>query len=296
MAQRRDDAPVDRPVSHSNPVTQAGFTMIPNTVMLRGDLSVGAKLLYGYLKHIAWRADGAEVDPPREVVERDLCLSENTVIKLFRELQAAPVAEGGGGEMTRLIEARRRGQGLTNLYVVNDPEVRTSDSEVLEVEDSRFPARAVPSLGSKTRSKRELEPQNGSSSAAAPPRLTKLEGRDVAFDALADVTGSNDPNAGRQVAVGLNGNKGLTGIRQLAWDELTPTAQEAYRADPAAWERYLAAAIVSRAGTYISSMPIGTLLTPTALAKWWGRVEGIRGTGVASEADFEALVNRGLAR
>ena len=76
------------------------------------------------------------------------------------------------------------------------------------------------------------------------------------------------------------GARVLTGIRQLAWEELPPERRErAARVIAAApdgdspWERYLAAEVRRRAEAYRRTMG-DALLTPRALAKWWGRVGG----------------------
>lgn len=133
-------------ISHSNPVTEAGFTMIPNVVMLRKDLSLGAKLVYGYMKHLAWKNNGAAVDPPREKIAEDIGISKSSAIGYFRELQNAPVALGQD-DGQKLIEATRRGLGRTNTYIINDPEVpesgasRSAESELQAVGNRERPAR-----------------------------------------------------------------------------------------------------------------------------------------------------------
>lgn len=118
-------APADEPTpiplaSHASPVTQAGFTMIPNAVMLRRDLTAEAKLVYGYLKHLCWRSNGDEAASPREIIARDLNLSEKLVTKSMQILGRAPTIEGDPSAPP-LVLSIRRGQGKTNLYRVNEP-------------------------------------------------------------------------------------------------------------------------------------------------------------------------------
>lgn len=107
-----------------------------------------------------------------------------------------------------------------------------------------------------------------------PPKLTKIDGRDLAFDALAEVCGV-DPsgNRGREVGLALNGGgpSKLVGIRELAWAKMQ--AGLAQRAAPGEeFERTLAAAIRSKGHRYRQAMP-GAALTPLALAKWWTDVD-----------------------
>lgn len=114
--------PPDAPIaSHSNPVTQAGFTMIPNVVMLRSDLSPIAKLLYGYLKHLAWRNGSDATSSPLETISDDLVISVSSLGRHITELCRAPAAEGGDKDGPALVVSTRRGRGLPNVYVVNDP-------------------------------------------------------------------------------------------------------------------------------------------------------------------------------
>lgn len=106
-------------ITHSNPVTQAGFTMIPNLVMLRRDISPLAKLVYGYLKHLAWRNGGRSSVPLLEI-SHDLDVSQRALQGYLRELRDAPVFEGGGPDVDRLVVSERHGMGLPNTYVIND--------------------------------------------------------------------------------------------------------------------------------------------------------------------------------
>lgn len=94
--------------------------MIPNAVMLRTHLSTDARLVYGYLKHIAWRADVAQITSPRDVIATDLGLSEKKVTSALRELANEPVVCGDDTEPS-LIVIVRPGQGKPNRYLINDP-------------------------------------------------------------------------------------------------------------------------------------------------------------------------------
>lgn len=138
----------------------------------------------------------------------------------------------------------------------------------------------------------------------SPPKLHKIDGQDIAFNALRDICGINprDANRAREVAVGLNGGgprAGIkVGIRALAWEEIVEghfggdylEASEVIEIDPPRFEKAVVAMIQRRAKQYESAMP-GAALTPIALAKWWLSVEGLsagNGKGGMSAADMAA--------
>lgn len=248
----RDDGTTAAAI-HSDPVSQAGFTMIPNVVVLDQRLSLGAKLAYGYLKHIAWRTHNGTVESAVSTLCRDLGVSEKTMRGYLHELAAVD-----------LIESKRRGLGLPNLYIVHDPPQDlldgTVETPVQEGEDLRVSPSSTEEVSTR-------EPPEG-----GPPKLLRVEGRDLAFDALAEVC-RVDPagNRAREVGYALNGTKqkGLpVGIRELAWRDLLTANASAEAMPPEAWERYLATTIRQRAELYERAMP-GAALTPLALAKWW---------------------------
>lgn len=119
------DGVTDPPlVAHSNPVTQAGFTMIPNVIMLRSDLRPVSKLVYGYLSHLAWRNGNDSASSPLARIAADLNISEDTVRASIQQLEAASCLEGDDrADAPRLLVSKRRGLGLPNLYRISDPEL-----------------------------------------------------------------------------------------------------------------------------------------------------------------------------
>lgn len=124
--------------------------------------------------------------------------------------------------------------------------------------------------------------------AEGPPKLTKIEGRDLAFDALAEVCGV-DPqgNRAREVGIALNGSKrhGLAlGIRTLAWRELDDD-RAVIPGEP--FERWLAATIRERGRDYRAGMG-AAMLTPLALAKWWTDLDSATQRDPARRAAEEA--------
>lgn len=128
-------------VRHTNPVTQQGYVQIPNAVVLRKDLSVGARLVYGYLKHLAWKNGDGPVAPARKVVGDDLGLSEKAVTGYLKELGEAK-SDPEDPSTPPLVEVERRGQGNTNLYFLHDPQIGVSrkvESTLLEGSNLPFP-------------------------------------------------------------------------------------------------------------------------------------------------------------
>lgn len=85
---------------------RAGFTQIPNLVLRRSDLPPGAKLTYMVLLSYAWQQ--AQAYPGQDRLADDMGVSERSVRTYLDQL----VASG-------LITIRRRGLGLTNVYVLH---------------------------------------------------------------------------------------------------------------------------------------------------------------------------------
>ena len=81
-----------------------GFAQVPNMVMRDGRLSMQAKYLYGLLLSYAWQND--EAHPGVKTLCEAAGVGKDTLGKYMHEL-----ADAG------LIEVRRRGRGMTNLYI-----------------------------------------------------------------------------------------------------------------------------------------------------------------------------------
>jgi len=101
----------------------AGFTQIPNLVLRRSDLQPGAKLTYMVLLSYAWQKDHAY--PGQDRLAADMGVSERSVITYLKQLQDA-----------ELITVRRRGLGLTNIYVLHRLSPGSEKSADQEVKDS----------------------------------------------------------------------------------------------------------------------------------------------------------------
>lgn len=82
-----------------------GFTQIPNAILRRPDVTSGAKITYMALLSYAWQKDSCF--PGQETLALDTGVGKRSVIRYLQELQGAG-----------LLEIKRRGLGLTNVYVL----------------------------------------------------------------------------------------------------------------------------------------------------------------------------------
>jgi hypothetical protein len=87
----------------ADPVTLHGFTQVPNFILTKKEISVGAKLAYAMLLKYAWGDDGCF--PGQAKLAQDMGAGERSVRTYLKELEA-------GG----LLEITQRGLGKTNLY------------------------------------------------------------------------------------------------------------------------------------------------------------------------------------
>lgn len=87
----------------ADPITRHGFTQVPNFLLTKPELSVGAKLTYAMLLKYAW-ADNA-CFPGQLKLAEDMGAAERSVRTYLKELETA-----------NLLEIKQRGLGKTNLY------------------------------------------------------------------------------------------------------------------------------------------------------------------------------------
>jgi Helix-turn-helix domain len=87
----------------ADPATQHGFTQVPNFILTKADVSVGAKLSYAMLLKYAWYDEGCF--PGQTKLAKDMGSSERSVRSYLKELEGAA-----------LLEITQRGLGKTNLY------------------------------------------------------------------------------------------------------------------------------------------------------------------------------------
>lgn len=98
-----------------DPADAKGYALIPNVVMRSPLISLQAKSLYGLLKSYAWQ--DASTYPGVKTLCGAAGVSKDTLGKYLKELVEA-----------RLIAVKRRGQGMTNLYIFKS----IRDSRILD--------------------------------------------------------------------------------------------------------------------------------------------------------------------
>lgn len=142
-----------------NPLHQRGWTQLPNAVLFNENLSAAAVRFYAALVHYAGQK--AECWPGQERLAESLGVSERTIRALRGELEA----EG-------LLRTRRRGRGLTNLYVLLIPSSDRQPASGLERQPASGPIEQQEPVNKKT-----LSPDKPASE------------RNIVWDALVAVTG-----------------------------------------------------------------------------------------------------------
>ena len=83
--------------------TRHGFTQVPNFILTKKDISVGAKLAYAMLLKYAWANEACF--PGQLTLAEDMGAAERSVRTYLKELEQAD-----------LLEIKQRGLGKTNLY------------------------------------------------------------------------------------------------------------------------------------------------------------------------------------
>lgn len=87
----------------ADPVTRHGFTQVPNFILTKKGISVGAKLAYAMLLKYAWDNDACF--PGQVKLADDMGATDRSVRTYLKELETA-----------QLLEIKQRGLGKTNLY------------------------------------------------------------------------------------------------------------------------------------------------------------------------------------
>lgn len=87
----------------ADPVTLHGFTQVPNFILTKKDVSVGAKLAYAMLLKYAW--DNEACFPGQLKLAEDMGAGERSIRTYLKELETAGI-----------LEIEQRGLGKTNLY------------------------------------------------------------------------------------------------------------------------------------------------------------------------------------
>ena len=103
IANRLADIARNIEIVGADPVTLHGFTQVPNFILTKKELSVGAKLAYAMLLKYAW-GDKA-CFPGQLKLAEDMGAGERSVRTYLKELETAGI-----------LEIKQRGLGKTNLY------------------------------------------------------------------------------------------------------------------------------------------------------------------------------------
>lgn len=107
----------DKTVRFASTVTQAGFTVVPNVVLLDETLLALAVRLYALLAYYARLNE--EAWPGQELLVRQANASERSVRGALRQLEKAG-----------LLRTRQRGRGRTNAYILLDPKAAAGNPDV----------------------------------------------------------------------------------------------------------------------------------------------------------------------
>ncbi len=89
-----------------DPITQHGFTQLPNFLFKNSGLSMGAIVVYAKFLSYAWHNDYCF--PGQERLAAELDMSRSRITEFISEL-----------EKKGFISISRRGQGLTNIYKIH---------------------------------------------------------------------------------------------------------------------------------------------------------------------------------
>jgi len=276
--------PTTKTVRWDDSVWQAGWTTIPN-VILDLDISPVAFRVYVLFLRYAYLPD--DKWPGQDEFAKQIPCSERTLREALRELETAG-----------LLETRRRGLGKTNSYVLLAPETaaksdgsRAAESAAPEPADSADPS--MPLKESKSKGVASATPlRRGSNSSGeerppgSPPKVAKVDGKNLPLDALCEVCGV-DPRGPRlqEAIVALNGRLHRTtgrplseGMTHLFWREASDWAAEHGEADrlaaiePTEYARALERAIRRKAERYRERHD-GVEMSPSALLRWWFDLE-----------------------
>jgi len=88
-------------------ISQKGYTLVPNFILYRTDLSAYAKLIYATILSYAWGQSRAAF-PGQERLSKDCGMGIATLKRHIKELTD-----------TECMSVLRRGQGKTNIYILH---------------------------------------------------------------------------------------------------------------------------------------------------------------------------------
>jgi hypothetical protein len=161
-------------------------------------------------------------------------------------------------EEAGVLEVARRNEGgahLPNRWIIIDP-ARATTRGGGDVSAPTGSDVSAPLIEQRRSSEEDL------ARASSVPKIVKVDGRNLPFDALADTCSVPLQNRARVSQM----TQALRDIRDYFAEERPELAGEDF-------ERELAGEVVRRGRLYRERMK-GATLTPTALAKWWHDVAG----------------------
>ena len=93
-------------LNSADPIALHGFTQLSNFILRNPDISIGAKTTYALFLSYAWHNDLCF--PGQNTLAEAMGMSIGSVNAFVKELESCG-----------LIDITRRGQGKTNLYIIN---------------------------------------------------------------------------------------------------------------------------------------------------------------------------------
>lgn len=262
----------------------SGYTRVANDVLFDTRLSLGARVTYGGLHHLAWVAgrrkekDGVRLPPLDEIALKVGC--SRTALKGY----VTELRQSG------LVVTIRQGHQGMRYFLFDTPTDGTKAAQkerLNRAESVLFKGRNTPSprAGEEGGPKdKDKDPPNPPAvvDLTDPPRSTLVEGRNLPLDALCAVTGIVDGSPRiAQAAVALNGRGTTRGIRALYWQECRAFADREdaqgglarLQADPEAFEQLLAQRIRRKAALILDRQTWRTSLAPSHVRDLWLDIE-----------------------
>lgn len=231
-------------------------------VMKHSDETLGRRLVLLALAEFA-HDDGTRAFPTVETISRRARLSESQTRVNLRALEAsgAIVCTGKTTKGVRIYSVLMGGPESGG-----GPESEGAD---LPTEGGRFPVERGP----ESTPDPGKDPGKDPGTAASPPKLVKIDGRNLGWDALAAACEIEEGSPReKSIAAALNGSKEVgPGIRRLVWERVLNDLARETIVEEEAWEdfeRVVEGQIRLRAELYRSRFP-AVELTPPALAKWF---------------------------
>lgn len=264
-----------RYTTRTDPDGMSGTVELPVALVLNTNLSFGARVVYATLAALAHESgvptgDEVTVEVSMVALADAVGCSETALRKFLGELRPAGWIATKRATKNRLPRHTFHSRPTAKIESANSDKTLSAKSGLLAGRnDGSSRARSMPL-------NLELESSYEDSIVGVIPKLTKTDGRDLAFDMLAKVCriAATSPR-NKSIPIALNGSANTgPGIREQLWIELVnyrdAETGEGLDLDVCArdFETMLARTIEQRSRAYEIAMP-GATLTPTALAKWW---------------------------